>query len=83
MWAWQTALGVVPANAFEKDIAACAAVLDTAHAAGFDAGVEAAAKCCDANERQWSSRKCDRDMRYAAGLLSAIIRALLPAKEKP
>ena len=34
MWAWRTALGVVPTNAFEKDIKACAVELDDARELG-------------------------------------------------
>ena len=42
MWAWRTALGVVPTNAFEKDIKACAEALDAARLKGH----REMQKCC-------------------------------------
>ena len=43
MWAWRTALGVVPTNTFEKDVKACAEALDAAREAGIRAGLGAGA----------------------------------------
>ena len=42
MWAWRTALGVVPTNAFEKDVKACAVELDAAFLRGLIAGIDLA-----------------------------------------